>query len=447
MAETMVRPEIGSGFTRETVEALSRRRNEPDWLLQARLDAFERWQQTPYPSTDEEAWRRFDAESIDFDGCASVAVGSETEGSEAPTDDNLGGWLTFRDGALVNAHLAPELAARGVRFMGLRDALRKHPELVREHFMTQVVKPDESKFTLLHAAFWTDGVFLHVPRGVAVAAPLLARIELSQGHASHFHHTLVIADDRAEVTLTEQFDGGGRGEAIAYPIAEILAGRGAQVHYGCVQLYQDDVHELGVRRAHVAADAHADLLIGDFGGRYIKDFVGATLTGRGADCRLEGCYFPEHGQIVDLVTLQDHQTANGTSNLLFKGAVADGGESIFRGIIVVEREAQQTDAYQTNNNLLLGDEARADSMPVLEILADDVRCSHGATLGHVDEGDLFYLCSRGLARFDAERLLIAGFFEDILARLPVPSVRQAVDQTLAERITHRLAREAEQLSS
>lgn len=423
-----------TGFTREAVEALSARLGEPDWLLSQRLAAFARFEQTPYPTTDHlEDWRRCDVSVIDFAALATPVRANGFRGSDADTGE-VAGRLRFADGELVEQYLSPDLVAQGVLCCSLSDAVRQYPELVREHLMTRCVLPDEGKFTLLHAALWRSGVFVRVPDGVELAAPLVITVELGQGGGSLLHHNLVLAGERASVGVIEVFSGGGDAATLSVPVTEVLAGVASRVSYASVQTWGPKVYEIGVKRVLTERDASVDLCVSHLGGKLTKAFVGAVLNAPGSDCRLSGLYFPAAGQQIDQTTLQDHRSGECHSNLLFKGAVADRATSIFRGVINVHPDAQRTDAYQTNNNLLLGTGAEADSMPVLEILADDVKCSHGATLGHLDEEDLFYLMCRGLPRKEAQRMVIAGYFEPVIDRIPSEAVRSRVQQLVSQRI-------------
>ena len=423
-----------TGFTRDALLALSQRLGEPDWMRQRRLAAFEAFEATPWPGTDDlEDWRRTDLRLVDLGALSHLAT---PNGAPAPLldDEPLAGLAHLADGRAVELRLDPALAARGVVLASLPEALHTHRELIAKHFMTDCVPAAEGKFTLLHAAFWNQGLLLYVPRGVAIEAPLLARIGLGRHGGSLLHHTLVIVEEGAQVALTEEFACADGIAGLSVPVTEVFAGAGANVSYATVQAWGGGVYEVGVKRAVCGPNATVNLCAGHLGGKLSKEFVGALLSGRGARCDLLGLYFPGPGQHLDQTTLQDHRQPEGTSNLLFKGAVGDHGRSVFRGVINVEPEAQRTDAYQTNHNLLLGDEARADSMPVLEIEADDVKCSHGATLAELDAEDLFYLQSRGVSRREAEQMVISGFFQPVIDRVPVAGVRARLGAALAARI-------------
>lgn len=419
-------------FSRDHIVALSRRLEEPAWLLDMRLAAYEQWQETPLPSREEEAWRRTDFGSVDFAAALPLLPNGAVHRPESPHVDAVG-VLEFVDGSLSFARLGEEQRSAGVVLTSLHEALRTAPDLVQEHFMREAVRPDEDHFTLLHAAFFESGAFCYVPAGVELVKPLFARVSLSAGAVTSLHHSLVILEDRASAAFVEEYQGGGVG-GVAVPVSELLLRRGARLRYTAVQRWHSGMAEIAYRRAVTGEDSTLELGVETLGGRLAKGFVGAVMAGRGSDCYLSGLYYPQSGQHVDLTTLQDHRVPSCTSDLLFKGALSDRSQSVFRGVVRVHPHAQQTDAYQTNNNLLLGHEARADSMPVLEIEADDVRCSHGATLAHLNEEDLFYLTCRGLPRAEAQRMVIAGYFEPVLERIPLQEVRDRVAAALAERI-------------
>ncbi|NUP98275.1 MAG: Fe-S cluster assembly protein SufD [Armatimonadetes bacterium] len=422
-----------AGFTREQVVALSTSRGEPDWLRQRRLEAFERWQAAPAPDPNDEDWRRTDLSHLDL---TQLHLAGAPNGTDAGCDDDhedAAGCASFVDGQLAGVRLDPEYAAQGVVLGSLQQALVDHEELVKQHFMT-CVEPGEDPYTLLHAAFWTDGLFLHVPAGVQLDRPILSTLRLNREALGVLHHSLVIVGEDASLALVEEYLGGGTQPALSVPVVEVICGQGARLQVTEIQTWDRGVNEVAHRRVQLGRDANVELTVSSLGGKITKTHVGAVMAGPGAACKLYGFYFPERGQQFDYTTLQDHRVGNCTSDLLFKGALYDRARSVFRGIVRVHADAQQTDAYQTNNNLLLGDEARADSMPVLEIEADDVKCSHGATLAHLNDEDLFYLKTRGLDHETAQRMVIAGFFEPILDTIPLESLRAKLHEAVASRI-------------
>ena len=414
---------------------LSKAYGEPEFMQQRRRTAYEAWAAAPLPEASHEDWRRTDLSLVEFGDFPDLLQANGHAPSKQDGPEDSGGYIAFQDSASGPARLDPELLDQGVILCDLRTAVTEHPELVERYFMRDAVTlEDENVFARFHAAFWTGGLFCYVPAGVEVTKPLLSNVNVGQGGVASLHHTLVVAEQDARVNVIEEYTGGGAGPVLSVPVVEVYAGPGAKVEFVAVQTWQRQVTELATRRAWIERDADVQLVSTSLGGRLSKVFVGGTLAGAGANANLYGCYFPEAGQHVDYTTLQDHRQPNGTSDLLFKGALYERARSVFRGVVRVHPGAQQTDAYQTNNNLLLGDDARADSMPVLEIKADDVRCSHGATLAHLKDEELFYLRSRGLDRERAQRMVIAGFFEPILDHIPLPSLRQRLQEAVGRRI-------------
>ncbi len=425
------------GFTRDKLAALSAHHREPDWMLRRRLDSFEAWLAAPLPSPELEDWRRTDLRHIDFAALSELAApNGGGDGRAEPAD--AGGYLQFVDGGVTVRRLADEYARQGVVLCSLHEALAQCPELVERSFMSAGELEEADVFARLHGAFWTSGTFVYVPPGVQVDQTLAAAVRLSHGGVSALHHTLVVVDQDARLRFVEELsgvDGGDRDPALSAPVLEVYAGPGAQVEVAGVQAWGKGVVELASRRAVLDRGSRVVLTVVALGGALNKDFVTAAMVGEGANCELHGITFAERGQHFDTTTLQDHRAPNCRSNLLFKGALYERARSVFRGVVRVHPEAQKTDAYQTNNNLLLGDDARADSMPVLEIEADDVRCSHGATLAHLSEEDLFYLRSRGLDRDTAQRMVIAGFFEPVIDAVPLASTRERLKTAVSTRIS------------
>jgi len=422
-------------YTAASSEALSKAYAEPEWMRQRRATAYEAWAAAPLPDEGHEDWRRTDLSLFEFSDWSALLQANGSAPARQDGPDDAGGYVAFQDSAGGPARLDDDLAAQGVILCDLRTALQEYGELVERYFMRDAVTlEDENVFARFHAAFWTGGLFCYVPAGVEVSKPLLSSVAISKGGVASLHHTLVVAEENARVKVIEEYTGGGAGPVLSVPVVEVYAGPGAKIEFAAVQSWQRQVTELVTRRAWIERDADVQLVSAAMGGKLTKAFVGGTLAGEGANANLYGCYFPEAGQHVDTTTLQDHRVSNGTSDLLFKGALYERARSIFRGVVRVHPGAQQTDAYQTNNNLLLGDEARADSMPVLEIRADDVRCSHGATLAHLKDEELFYLRTRGLDRETAQRMVIAGFFEPILDHIPLASLRQKLHEAVGKRI-------------
>ena len=432
-------------FTRDQVEILSTRKGEAEWLRAARLGAHGVFSATPMPSTRLEEWRYTDIakalklEALSFAEERAPAASAEAlpMGLKAIVDESgeTSARLAQVDASVVFRDLPEHLAAQGVVLSSLDAAARGHGELVRRYLGTAVT-PDDGKFAAMSGALWTGGAFLYVPRGVKVEVPVRLYRWLSEGGTAAFGRVLVVAEAGAEIAVVDETasDDLSRG-ALSVSAAEIFAEEGAQVTYVSVQRWGRGVTHLSTDRLVAGRDARITTLYTALGADLGRADVQCRLQAPGAHVDMLGIYIADGTQHFDHETLQDHIAPHASSNLLFKGALRDEGRSVFRGLIRVHPKAQRTDAYQTNRNLVLSDKARADSLPNLEIQADDVRCSHAATVGQLDEEELFYLLSRGIHKAEAVRLVVFGFFGEVLEQLPMEGVRaellRAVERKLA----------------
>jgi Fe-S cluster assembly protein SufD len=323
-----------------------------------------------------------------------------------------------------------------VIFADLATAARDHPELVREHFLSALPEVDRHRFRALHAALWTGGVFLYVPAGVEVALPLVAQTWLGQPGAAVFPHTLVVAAPGSRVTLVDLYTStAAGGRQVATAVAELLVQDGAQVRYIAVREWGAPMWEVGsLIRARVARDATLNSLVVGLGGGLLKVDVESHLHGPGASSEMLGLYFAADSQHMDFHTLQEHAAPHTTSDLLYKGAVRDGAKTVFAGLIRVHWGAQKTNAFQSNRNLILSEGARADSIPKLEIMANDLRCTHGSATSRLHEEHIFYLMSRGLTRAQAVRMIVEGFFADVCDRMPAGRLRAYLQARIAAKM-------------
>jgi Fe-S cluster assembly protein SufD len=332
------------------------------------------------------------------------------------------------------ATLDPIWRDRGVVFDSLEEAIARSPERLRAHFHCPIVDPRSDKFAALQAACWSGGTFLYVPPGVVIDQPLYSLSALSPG-AADYGRTVVILDEGAEATLlseTASLDPAASG--LHCGALEIRVGPGARLRYVNLQNWGAGVWHFAHQRAVVDRDARLQWTIGALGSRLAKVNQHVALAGPRAEAQVNGVMFTEGKQHLSYHTLQHHQAAECKSDLLYKGALQDKSHLVWRGMIHVDRDAQKTDGYQRNDNLILSDTVRVDSIPGLEILADDVKCTHGATSGRVDDEQIFYALSRGLTRKEAVRMIVAGFFQQIFDRITIPSVRDALGDAIRERV-------------
>jgi Fe-S cluster assembly protein SufD len=347
--------------------------------------------------------------------------------------EDLGGQLLHMDGLAVRHDVSDATRNSGVIFTDMSTALREHGDLLQQHFMTRAVRPDAGKFAALHAAFWRGGTFLYVPAGVELAVPLQSVLWGVNGKT--FDHTLVVLERNARATLiTEHASENGRGQAFHNGVVELIVGDGAHLQHLALQEWGGNVWQFTHERALVGRDAQLSWVIGALGSRLTKSFQTVELDGQGARALVSGLYFVDGKRHLDLDTQQNHNMPDTESDLLYKGALKDKGRSVWQGMIKVLPAAQRTNCYQANRNLMLSKIARSDSIPGLEIEADDVRCTHGATAGQVDEDQIFYLMSRGLPRSEAVRLVVHGFFAPVLERVPVPAVRERLEAAVDAKI-------------
>jgi Fe-S cluster assembly protein SufD len=428
-----------TGSTRFTPDA-ARALGGPDWLAERRGRAAEQLDALEWPSASEEIWRYSRIDDLDLDryrpltadelGAAGVenAPGGGVLAAEAGARAGL---VVVRDGRVVHHELDESLAAKGVVVCGLETCGEE--EVDRWLGTCSGASPDA--FTVLHDAFMAGGAFVRVPKGVVVEQPIVV-LHWSEGEGlASFPHTLVVAEEQSEVTVLDRF-GSPNIEHLVDGVVELSVGEGAHVKYLSVQEHGPRTWSVVLQRAHVARDASLRSSAVALGGDYARLRSESLLTGEGAESDLLAVYFGDHEQMLDFRTLQDHDAPRTRSDLLFKGAVEDTARSVYSGLIRLRPDAQKANAYQTNRNLVLSEGAGAESIPNLEIEANDVRCSHASTVGPIDDDQRYYLESRGIRPDDAERLIVLGFFEDVFARLPVPSLGAPLRRSVHEKVGH-----------
>lgn len=419
-------------LSRADVEALSARYNEPDWLRQQRLAAWDLYESLPMPTTKEEAWRRTDYRHINWESAGILAAnggGARFEDIPASSREPLlgeqqGAMVAFINDRLVHQESAPALAEQGVIVSDLRAAVKEHPDLVRQHLMTHAVMPETDKFAALNAALWTHGVFVYVPRGVQATLPAHSIFYATQPAAT-LGHILVVLEDGAQIDYLHESLSPTLGADASYiGVTELIVGAGANLRFVNLQDWGHHMFEFSHQRARVAADGQLDWVTGQMGGKLVKAFMEIDLDGQGSWGRMSAVYFPSGEQFMDLDTQQNHNAPYTTSDLLFKGVLKDSSRTVWQGMIKALPGAQKTDGFQANRNMLMSDQARADSIPGLEIEANDVRCTHASATGKIDEELIFYLMARGIPRQEAEKLIVDGFFVPVLDRIPFESVRE-----------------------
>ncbi|MBW4435736.1 MAG: Fe-S cluster assembly protein SufD [Pleurocapsa minor GSE-CHR-MK-17-07R] len=428
-------------YTRADVEKLSASLNEPRWLAESREVAWDLYTRMEMPGRNEEAWRRTDYRRIRWDEAGTWIAQPKQDVSVVPAEylepligDQQGGTIVFTDGVLAQHDVHASLTEQGVVFASLSDAVKSHESLVRANLMTSAVLPGEGKFAALHAALWTHGVFLYVPRNVAVELPLHVVMYNAQDGAT-MGHVLVVLEEGAQATLLVDYRSAeGATQSSFVGATELLVGTNANLRYVSLQDWNRETYEFSTQRARVGRDGQLDWIVGNMGGEFVKQFIEVELDGQGANGRVTGMFFAEHEQLFDQDTQQVHNAPLTTSDLLFKGAAKDDARTVWQGMIKSLPKMQKIDGFQACRNLLLSEDARMDAIPGLEIEADDVRCTHAATFGTLEEQPVFYLMSRGVPRAEAELAVINGFFEELLDRVPYERVRDRLRASLEAKI-------------
>jgi Fe-S cluster assembly protein SufD len=418
----------------------------PDWLADRRAAAAQRLADLEWPTAAEEIWRYSRIGDLDVARFRPVPAGQMGQPGDEPAPGGgpvaaeageRSGLVVVRNGRVVHHALDPELEARGVRVCGI--ATCDAEEIASTLGACSDASPDA--FTVLHDAFLAGGAFVKVPRGVAVDKPIVV-LHWSEGDGlASFPHTLVVAEDGAEVTVFDRYGSTDTGVDttghLVDAVVELVIGENAHVRYLSVQEHGPRTWQVALQRAHLGRDASLKSSVVALGGAYARLRSESLLAGSGAESDLTAVYFGDGDQMLDFRTLQDHDAPNTRSDLLFKGAVEDTAQSVYSGLIRIRRNAQKSVAFQTNRNLVLTEGAEAKSVPNLEIEADDVKCSHASTVGPVDDDQLYYLATRGVPPEEAERLVVLGFFDDVFDRLPVPSLVAPLRRSVIEKIEHR----------
>jgi Fe-S cluster assembly protein SufD len=410
---------------------------EPDWLKELRDRGRSRFDELPVPHHKQKGWEFTDMSSFDPDSFAAAEGGDlATEPAHSPlvVADGHPSVIAVDGAAETRGESIPE----GVTVSTLADAIREYPEIVKAHLGSLVL--DSDKFAAQNTMSFASGAFVHVQPGVQVAEPVVITALQANAGAMPWR-SLIVVEEGAELTLAEQFlSADDELEGYFNPVSEVIVGDGASVSYLCVQDLSERTWVLGSQRTKVGRDASIHWVGLGLGSGQGKLRMETDITGRGANARVTGAYVGHGSQHLDYDTTQEHAAADTTSDLAFRGILRDRARAVWSGMIKVDPGAQHTDAFQENRNLLLSDGAHADAIPGLEIEANDVRCTHAATVARLDADQVFYLMTRGLTRGEAERLLVGGFLEVIAGRLEdSPFLHEIVSAALERELERVLA--------
>ncbi len=428
-------PKEGAGlFARPPIQ-----KDQPAWFQERQYRAWESFEALPLPHRKDQEWRFATLGKLDLtrysparnvDSTAAAALVARSHGNP-----QVAASMVLANDAVIDRQvLSAELEAKGVVFAPLEQDLSAHLEIMRRYFMANEAVLGSRKFAALHQAHVRSGIFVYVPKGVQVDLPLEVFHWISGENAAIFPHTLLVAEEGSRVTLVDYLDSADRRQpGFTCGVSDLYIGAGAKVTYLAAQNWGEEVTSIKINTAAVERDGHLTSLHVNLGGRYSRLESVSKLVGTGARSDMLSSTVATGTQEFDQRTLQDHLAPHTMSDLLYKNSLSDKSKTIFSGLIKVAPAAQYTDAYQKVRNLFLSDDAEANSMPGLEILADEVRCTHGATSGYVDDAELFYLESRGIPRLKAEQLITQGFLTEILDRLGNELVTTSLTRLLADK--------------
>jgi Fe-S cluster assembly protein SufD len=427
----------------ELIEAISRHLAEPDWAAASRREAWRRFWETPTPPRTHEHWRRTDISHLVLE---EIVPAIPAEHRPLPEwlqamirtgTRRVGGTVAFVDGTLVHEHLSESARKSGVVLTSWSQAIQQHPDRIRQVLEGIDHDPADEKFTAMARAYATGGTVLIVPAGVRVSLPLQAFFAAEEAQAV-FPHTLVLLEEGAQVTFLDgMLSPDLPGRAFGSGVADLILGEGAELTYVLFQQWGQNMEYFHHQRAVLGRDSHLTTITVALGASLSKVTIESVLCSPGAVSDMLGVVFGDDNQHFDHHTVQMHTVGNTTSDLLFKVALDEQAYSAYSGLIRIEPGAQKANAYQRNENLVLSSQAHAETLPNLEIEANDVRCTHGATVAPVDTEQMFYLMSRGMAPRDAKRLIVEGFLQPVLDRIPAKSLREMVSAKVDEKIARR----------
>jgi Fe-S cluster assembly protein SufD len=405
-----------------------------------RRNAWETFKNTRIPHRSEEAWRRTDLKRLQ-PGNFEIASNDEYSFEDipenltlAPISESYAGQVLMMGRSKKN-YLDPSLSSKGVIFTDLQTAEIEHPKSV-ESILGKLIQPDEGKFSSLSASLAQNGLLLYIPKNTTVEQPIHSLIWGAGNNLAHITHILILLDEGSSLTYIHETGSPDEARMMHSGLVEIHVMKGAKLRFIELQTWGRNVWNITHERIRVENNAHVDWIVCAVGSHVSKCFADLELSGEGSSGRVCGLYFSNGVQHLDYDTQQNHMVPHTTSDLMFKGAATGESYSVWRGKIRVAPGADKSDGYQANRNLVLSQNARIDTIPGLEILADDVRCSHGATIGKIDMDQIFYLMSRGIDKKTAEQLIVEGFFEQIIQQIPSESVKRNLHEIILEKLRH-----------
>lgn len=424
-------------FDSSAFDSFVTRRIDPSWLIEQRRSGLESLERQSWPNPRDENWMRSDLRGFKLEKFNPSADVVESDYADTPVrlldGVDIGGSVRSCNGRVVSESLSDELRSKGVVFGSLAKASREQAELVKKHLHT-LIDIEADRFAALEKTFWEDGYFLYVPRNVVIEQPLHIHAAMTEG-ATDLSHTLIVLEEGAEATvLTECSSPADDASGFHCGGVELVIGSRAKLRFVSLQDWGQKVWCFAHQRASVGQDASIQWTVAAMGSRFSQVDQQVQMVAPGAHTHVNGVMFTRDRQQLTYNTIQQHCAPHCTSDFLYKSVLQDRSRTVWRGMIKVDVGADKTDGYQRNDNLMLSDQARADSIPGLEILADDVRCTHGSTSGRVDEELIFYAQTRGFTRNEAVLMIVTGFFQQIFDRVTIESVRNALGAAIARQV-------------
>lgn len=413
------------------------------WAKRLREAAFDRFKELGFPTVKDEEWKYTNVAPLTKLSFESAQDAGDCEITAA--DVNRLGCVEAKNSQLVfvNGILRKDLSSledvpAGVIAIGLDEAIKEptHQELIRE-YLARGVGYNTNGFVALNTAMLASGALVLIPRDVEIQTPL-SLLFLSAGNAASFPRVLVIAEANSKATVFESYANAGAGVSFTNAVVEVVLQDGARLEHYKVQRESVESFHIASTSATLGTNASYDSTAINFGAQLSRHDIAVQMDHEGAECWVDGLYVVSSGQHTDTHSVIDHQQPNCTSHQLYKGILDGKSRAVFNGKVFVRHGAQKTDAMQTNKNLLLSKEARVDTKPQLEILADDVKCAHGAAVGQIDEDELFYLQTRGIHGELARNLLTYGFAEEVIGKIKLDSIRSQLDEAVLHRLNARL---------
>ncbi|MBK1876362.1 Fe-S cluster assembly protein SufD [Pelagicoccus mobilis] len=415
----------------------------PFWWKNAKTESYEKFESLANPTRRDEEWRFATIKGLELADVRFAALPSISDAAALVERSNFiekfSGRFVFGDDQTLQAdRLSPELEEKGVIWAPLKEAVAKHGDLLKDYFMKQEADLGSEKFAALHQAFMENGALLYVPKGVEIEDAFVVYNWSINAGSAIFPHTLVITEDFAKVKLVEaNLSATEDTAAFSCGVNHIFAGVGSTVDYTLLQNFNEQTLGFQINSNIAGKDSNVKTISVNVGCRRYRSETHGQIKGSGSKVEMLSLAVADNEQEIDQRTLQTHSAPHAVSDLLFKNALIDNARTIFSGLIKVDPGAQQTDAYQTNRNLLLSGTAEANSLPGLEIDANDVKCSHGATTSQIEDDEIFYMLARGIPRAKAEELIVYGFFEEILERISCETVAENARQIIQSKFKKR----------